>query len=129
MRTTLAALSVCALLAACSSSSPGTPAPEPFDPVGSYELNTSVQGTPVAMALEVTGEEGAWGGRVTIADLAPVTLNSVEFDRETRVMIVRGNMPDGALYLRLVVSEDGSIEGSWSAGDENGEVTGQRTSG
>lgn len=134
-RTTLAAL---ALLAACApTAEPGTPAPDPtpapaapataaaLNPVGTYEFNAFAGSEEVARGtIEITGQPGAYGGRIRVQDEEEAAITNVTVDGQ-RLTVHAAETPDGPLTIIVTFTGD-TFVGRWSLNDESGEIRGQR---
>jgi hypothetical protein len=121
------------VMAACASSQPEpavTPAPTPLpvvtavlDPVGSYEFATTVNGQFVNGTMTITGEAGAYKGRILTNMFPEIPIAGAAVEGQT--MVVRANMPDGELTLNLKF--DGAIfTGTWALGGESGAFNGKK---
>jgi ABC-type transport system substrate-binding protein len=108
-----------------------TPTPTPaqqqaFDPVGTYDFSTQVQGMPVTGALTLRrADDGRITGVISTDMTGEMQLQSVTL--EGRRAIMRSSTPDGELYMQVEFLQDDRITGGWelSTGPA-GSIAGQR---
>ncbi len=101
--------------------------PDVLDPVGSFEFQTQVQGQTITGTLEISGEPGAYEGRIVpgaAAGMGPIPLTRITVEEQE--LRASGNAQGEPLEIRIVFEGD-EFEGSWSAGMEGGQIQGQRT--
>lgn len=108
------------LAAACASAPPGPP---PFDPVGVFEFQTTVNGGPVTGSVEVTGQPDAYGGTIRTSATPDLPIAGVAVDGN--VLVVTGDTPDGVVTLRMTFTGD-DFTGRWELAGDGGTLTGRR---
>jgi hypothetical protein len=108
------------LAAACASTPPGPP---PFNPVGVFEFETTVNGGPVTGSVEVTGQPDAYGGtvRTSVTPDLPIAGLAVEGN----LMVVTADTPDGVVTLRMSFTGN-DFTGRWELAGDSGPLTGSR---
>lgn len=125
MRAVLA-LAATVVMAACApAAEPVPPAPPPFDPVGTYDFSTQVEGTPIAGSMVVHRDaQGALVARIT----TPITGEfAASVTVEGRRLALRGNAGDGVIAMTMTVADDDTVTGTWSVDTgESGTFTGKR---
>ena len=131
-RTLAAALTL--LAAACTPAAPPadpkpsgtTTAPAAtaaLNPVGVFNFRTTVNGGEVTGVVEVTGTEGAYGGRIRTSITPDLPITGVRVMGQE--MIVTGNTPDGPLSINMTFTGN-SFTGSWALAGDGGSLSGQR---
>jgi hypothetical protein len=117
--------------AACASQQVQSPAPvQPavvaFDPIGTYDFTTDVQGTSIRGVLVLRrNDEGALVGSITSDVTGEVPLQQVTLDG--RRAEARSTLPDGMLVMRMEFLGDDRLTGGWELSTGlGGGVTGQR---
>lgn len=93
------------------------------DPVGSYEFNTVVDGQSVTGTMHVEGGPGNYKGRIVTSVFPEIPI--VGASVESNTVILRGNMPDGELVIRMAM-EGQNFKGNWALGGGSGEITGKK---
>jgi hypothetical protein len=116
----LLAVVVLLLTAACASTPPGPP---PFNPVGTFEFETTVNGGPVTGSVEVTGQEDAYGGTVRTSVTPDMPIAGVAV--EGNLMVVTADTPDGPVTLRMSFTGN-DFTGRWELAGDSGTLTGRR---
>lgn len=109
------------LAAACA---PANPTPRAVNPVGTFEFTTNVNGGEVTGAVEVTGQAGAYGGRVRTSITPDMPITAVVVTGQE--MVVSGSAPQGPLTINMTFTGD-TFTGSWELGGDGGDLTGRRT--
>ena len=115
-----------ATLAACASTPATTDqasARVTVDPVGVFDFNTTVDGTPVNGVVTITRANGIFGGSITTNVTDPITVNTVTVEGQ-RVSVV-ANTPDGPLTF-LMDFTGNDFTGTWGLGTMSGTHTGKR---
>lgn len=125
------------VLVACASGAPPETAPAPtraavvaapakpaaLNPVGNFEFNTEVNGSPMKGSLTVTGSAGNLVGKMS-SDITPeLPATSVTVDGQTMKVVL--DTPNGAATINLVFTGD-SFTGNWELGGASGPLTGKR---
>lgn len=113
-------------LAACASapSNPETAAASTaVEPAGTYDFNTTVDGTAVTGVVTITRGTGGYTGTITTNVTDPITIDQVtaEGNRITVIALT----PDGALTFTMDFSGD-DFSGTWTLGEMSGTHTGKR---
>lgn len=113
-------------LAACASapSNPETAAASTaVEPAGTYDFNTTVDGTAVTGVVTITRGTGGYTGTITTNVTDPITIDQVtaEGNRITVIALT----PDGALTFTMDFSGD-DFSGAWALGEMSGTHTGKR---
>lgn len=119
-----------ALLAACAPAAtpPADPAPAPaaagaLNPVGVFQFTADGdEGETVTGTIEVTGQPGAYGGRIRAHD-DEIPITSVSVDGQQ--MVVNAETPGGTMTLVVTFTGD-TFLGGWSLRGDSGEIRGQR---
>jgi hypothetical protein len=106
--------------AACASTPPGPP---PFNPVGTFEFETTVNGGPVTGSVEVTGQEDAYGGTIRTSVTPDLPIAGVAV--EGNLMVVTGDTPDGVVTIRMSFTGD-NFTGRWELAGDGGPLAGRR---
>jgi hypothetical protein len=133
MKHTLAA-ALALLAAACAPAAPpADPMPSgsatapaasaALNPVGTFNFRTVVGGGEVTGSLEVTGTEGAYGGRIRTSITPDIPITGVRVMGQE--MIVTGNTPDGPLAINMTFTGN-TFTGSWALSGDSGSLSGQR---
>jgi hypothetical protein len=100
-------------------------APPAFDPVGTYDFATDVQGTTIQGVLTIRRTEQGLVGAIGTELTGELPFNRITL--EGRRADMRAATPDGDLLMRVDFLEDGRITGGWElAGGVSGTVSGQR---
>lgn len=123
------AVIVVLFVAASCASAPPEAAPAPaaapaFDPVGTFDFSTGVDGQNVTGVITIS--------RGTIGNLAAVLSTSATPEIPMQSVVAEGNRvtmrastPDGAVAM-ILNFEGAAFTGSWSFGDLAGTMTGRR---
>lgn len=113
-------LSVAVGLAACT----GAPEPPaPYDAVGTYLFETSIEGQPVTGTMRVErGPDGAYRGIVTPDwGQPPMPIRSVLVTDTT--VTINADADGEALVVVMTFAEGGTFTAYWTVGDQGGEAT------
>ncbi|MBI3790079.1 MAG: hypothetical protein HY275_04280 [Gemmatimonadetes bacterium] len=125
------ALGACSSGSALSSAAPApapvasapAPAKTAMNPVGSYEFNTEINGSPMKGQVMITGAPGAWTGKMT-SDITPeLPLTSVVVDGQTMKLVL--DTPNGAATINMTFT-GAAFTGTWELGGAGGALTGKR---
>lgn len=108
------------LAAACASTPPGPP---PFNPVGTFEFETAVNGNPVTGTVEVAGQEDAYTGTVRTSATPDLPIAGVAV--EGNLMVVTADTPDGVVTLRMSFTGN-DFTGRWELAGDSGTLSGRR---
>lgn len=119
MKRLLAALLVL-FAAACASTPPGPP---PFNPVGIFDFETTVNGGPATGSVEVTGQPDAYSGTVRTSVTSDLPIASVAVDGNN--MVVTADTPDGVVTLYMAFAGD-EFTGRWELSGDGGTLAGRR---
>jgi hypothetical protein len=117
----LLAAALVLITAACASAPRG---PAPLNPVGVFEFTTAVDGNPITGGVEVTGQAGAYGGRIRTSITPDMPISNVAVMGNE--MVVTGDTPDGPVTLTMTFTGD-TFTGSWELNGDGGNLTGRRT--
>ena len=120
-------------LGACAAGTPPAAAPAPvamapakpaaLNPVGQFEFNTEVNGSPMKGNLTVTGAAGTYAGKMS-SDITPeLPATSVTVEGQTMKVVL--DTPNGAATINLVFSGE-TFTGNWELGGTSGPLTGKR---
>jgi hypothetical protein len=127
------AVLIAALVAgsACASQQVQSPAPvQPaqvaFDPAGTWDFTTDVQGSSVRGVMVIRrNDQGALVGSITTDVTGEIPLQQITL--EGRRAEARSTLPDGTLVMRMEFLEDDRLTGGWELSTGmSGAVTGQR---
>ncbi len=95
------------------------PPPPPLDPTGTYAFVAEVEGMTMTGSMTIEGAEGAYTGSLVSDDgTPPIAISSIAVNDQT--MTMEANGPMGPLSIEVVVSDGGSIDGTWSMGGMSG---------
>lgn len=108
------------LTAACASTPRG---PAPLNPVGTFELETTVNGNAVTGSVEVTGQPGAYGGTIRTSVTPDIPITSVTVSGQE--MVVTGDTPDGPVTLNFTFTGD-TFTGRWELNGGGEPLSGRR---
>lgn len=108
------------LAAACASTPPGPP---PFNPVGTFEFETELNGSPLTGTVEVTGQEDAYGGTLRTSATPDLPIAGVAV--EGNLMVVTADTPNGVVTLRMSFTGNDFI-GRWELAGDSGPLAGRR---
>lgn len=105
---------------------PAQPAQVAFDPVGTYDFTTDVQGTSIRGVLTIRrNDQGSLVGALATDVTGEVPLQTITL--EGRRAEARSNLPDGQLVMRMEFHEDDRLTGGWELSTGmSGSVAGQR---
>ena len=119
----LTAVLTSVLAAACAT---GPSGPPPFDPVGTYDFATSMDGEDITgtMIIEATGDGYTGELSTPMLPIPPAPINSVEVVDQT--VTIEADGPEGLLLIELVVT-DTALEGTWAMGEGSGVFTATRS--
>lgn len=113
-----------ALLLVAAACAPANPTPLALNPVGVFAFTTAVNGSEVTGAVEVTGQPGAYGGRVRTSITPDMPITGVEVTEQQ--MVVSGSAPQGPLTIDMTFTGD-TFTGTWQLGGDGGDLAGRRT--
>ena len=132
MRQLIAFLLTVLFATSCSSSNSAgdvAPPPEPevqseptFDPSGTYDFSTSVEGQQVTGSFTISGSPGAYTGNMT-SDVGGMAMRNISVSG-TEVTFM-GDMPDATVFVFLVF-DGASFTGEWEAEGMMGTLSGSR---
>jgi len=105
---------------------PAPAAPAAVNPVGKYEFSSTVNGTAITGAMEITGTPGAYAGRITTTATEPINISGATVDGQT--MTVTAETGTGTLTIRMTFAADGTFTGAWALSGDGAPLTGRRTS-
>jgi hypothetical protein len=109
--------------ASCAGASRSEVAPQPLNPVGTWDFTADFEGQEIAGTLEITGSPGAFAGSVQ-TDIGPdAPLSSVTI--EGQIVTLIAETPDGPAVLELTVEGD-TFGGTWALGAAGGTLRGTR---
>jgi hypothetical protein len=130
-------------LAACATANTGTPTPDAtvtttttttttmattsstaVNPVGAYEFATQVNGEAVTGTMEITGTQGAYGGRIVTNHYPEFVVRSASAAGQELTVVAE--TPSGNVTFRMAFTGP-AFTGSWSLGGDSGAITGRRT--
>lgn len=99
------------------------PKPAALNPVGLFEFNTEVNGSPMKGNLSVTGSAGSYTGKMS-SDITP-ELPATSVSVEGQTMKVMLETPNGAATINLVFTGE-TFTGNWELGGTSGPLSGKR---
>ena len=119
----LTAVLTSVLAAACAT---GPSGPPPFDPVGTYDFATSMDGEDITGTMIIEATEDGYTGELStpMLPIPPAPINSVEVVDQT--VTIEADGPEGLLLIELVVT-DTALEGTWAMGEGSGVFTATRS--
>lgn len=126
MRVSTGVLSAVFLAACASTGGQAASGPVDIDPVGSFTLNTVIQGTPVDGQMRIRGEPGSYTGAAYTNMTGELTFSSVSVDGNQ--VFLTAETPDGPVDIQIIFDGD-TFTGTWSLGADGGAVSGRRVSG
>lgn len=101
------------------------PAPERFDPAGTYDFTTTVQGTTVRGVLTITRVDQGFTGNLTTDVTGYLPFGSITF--EGRHGVMRATTPQGEMVMRIEFVDENRFQGGWELTDGiSGGATGTR---
>jgi len=113
-------------VAACGSSAPPEPpAPAPFDPVGTYTFETTVEGQPITGTVVIERTSTGFGGMIT-PEVGPPPIPVIGVVTDGRRVTITGDAEGEDLLIIIEVAEDGSYTGTWALGFDGGELVGRK---
>ena len=87
-------------------------APPLFNPVGKWTVSTTgSNGQPTTVTVDIAGRLGAYTGSATTAEGQTLTLR--ELATTPRGMIAVFDLPQGAVFVRMVRDAAGKFSGTW----------------
>lgn len=99
------------------------PSKAAVNPVGQFEFNTEVNGSPMKGNLRIAGTTGGWTGSMT-SDITPeLPITSIAVDGQTMKLVM--DTPNGAATINLSFTGD-TFTGNWELGGASGPLTGKR---
>ncbi len=99
------------------------PAKTAVNPVGQFEFNTEVNGSPMKGNLRIAGTTGSYTGTMT-SDITPeLPITSIAVDGQTMKLVM--DTPNGAATINLSFTGD-TFTGNWELGGASGPLTGKR---
>lgn len=98
------------------------PNPRALDPVGTFDFQTSIDGTGYGGTITIVSTDAGYGGSVE-SDAGTATIRSVTVNGMT-VNIATGGGADAT--LELVFSDNDTFTGGWSYAGMGGSLTGKR---
>ncbi len=110
-------------LAGCASAGGRDAVPTDVDPVGSYTLTTTIQGTQVNGQMRIQGEPGAYSGAVYTGFTGEIPIRSVSVDGNQ--VFIMADTPDGPVDVQITFDGD-TFTGTWMLGPERGPIQGRR---
>jgi hypothetical protein len=121
------------LFAACAGAPAPAPAPAPaatpaaaFDPVGTFDFSTSVEGQVITGVIRVSrGTTGDLSGMISTSATPEMPVQSVT--TEGNRMTLRTNTPDGSMSM-ILEFRGTDFTGSWGLAGMSGTLTGRRRS-
>ena len=105
------------------SAAPVVQAPKPFDPTGSWEYSTVVNGETVTGNFVITGTPGAYTGKATSSMLPEFPITSVTVADKTVTM--KGMTDNGEVAIVLTMNGD-AFTGKWALGESGGDINGKK---
>jgi len=97
--------------------------PAAVNPVGSFEFNTEVNGSPMKGNLRIAGTPGSYSGSMT-SDITPeLPITSIVVDGQTMKLVM--DTPNGAATINIAFTGD-NFTGNWELGGASGPLTGKR---
>ena len=119
--TIVVAIVAVATATACATAPAGPP---PFDPVGSYEYTAYLEGQPLPGTMTITEGEAGYEGTILSDAFPPIPVTSVVVEGQAVTIEAAG--PGGLVVLTFTVTE-GSIQGTWTMGEQGGDFTATKT--
>ena len=97
--------------------------PAAVNPIGSFEFNTEVNGSPMKGNLRIAGTPGNYSGSMT-SDITPeLPITSIAVDGQTMKLAM--DTPNGAATINIAFTGD-TFTGNWELGGASGPLTGKR---
>lgn len=97
--------------------------PAAVNPVGSFEFNTEVNGSPMKGNLRIAGTPGRYTGSMT-SDITPeLPITSIAVDGQAMKLVM--DTPNGAATINIAFTGD-NFTGNWELGGASGPLTGKR---
>ena len=97
--------------------------PAAVNPVGAFEFNTEVNGSPMKGNLRIAGTPGNYSGSMT-SDITPeLPITSIVVDGQTMKLAM--DTPNGAATIIIAFTGD-TFSGNWELGGASGPLTGKR---
>ncbi len=107
--------------AAAVAAAPAKPAA--VNPVGQFEFNTEVNGSPMKGSIRIAGTTGNYSGSMT-SDITPeLPITSIAVDGQTMKLAM--DTPNGAATINIQFTGD-TFTGNWELGGASGPLTGKR---
>jgi hypothetical protein len=93
------------------------------NPVGTFEFNTEVNGSPMKGNIRIAGTPGNYSGSMT-SDITPeLPITSIAVDGQTMKLAM--DTPNGAATINIAFTGD-TFTGNWELGGASGPLTGKR---
>jgi len=109
------------VLLACARSAEVRSEPATVDPVGTFDFQTTVDGSTVGGTITVVRTDAGFGGSIS-SDAGDMPIQSVIVDGMTMRIATTG----GAATLGLVFSDPDTFTGDWEYAGMGGTLTGSR---
>jgi hypothetical protein len=95
-----------------------------IDPVGTYQVNLTAQGSPMMLTAKIDKRREGWGGQVTGDGVPLLPVKSVTVRGNTMRIVVTA--PDGTDAIINIILTGTDITGDWSMAGDGSKVTGKK---
>ena len=95
-----------------------------IDPVGTYQVNLTAQGSPMTLTAQIDKRSNGWGGQVTGEGVPLLPVKSVTVKGNTMKVVVTA--PDGTDAIINIILTGSDISGDWSMTGDGSKITGKK---
>ena len=95
-----------------------------IDPVGTYQVNLTAQGSPMTLTAKIDKRSNGWGGQVTGEGVPLLPVKSVTVKGNTMKVVVTA--PDGTDAIINIILTGSDISGDWSMTGDGSKITGKK---
>jgi hypothetical protein len=95
-----------------------------IDPVGTYQVNLTAQGSPMTLTAKIDKRREGWGGQVTGEGVPLLPVKSVTVKGNTMKVVVTA--PDGTDAIINIILTGTDISGDWSMTGDGSKISGKK---
>lgn len=111
--------------AVMAQAAPPAPAAGNIDPVGTYDLNLTVQGATISSTIQVEKKADAtFGGTVTAQSYGTFQIASVKVSGKTMTISIYAQ--DGSPVAITLTLDGDQVTGEWSMANDGSRITGRK---